>query len=158
MNRPARIALLAGAVALTAYGAMILMLRMEPGPGGVQLEDINRLKQMVLFLLDPKTVPPTRGGQLDPYSVLPREFAVELCTSARGGGGPTREEIEAGNYRNFPYARIATPFDPKDAHETAVLWDGSPQANGKRLVALDSGAVRLIPESEFAAFLEAHSR
>ena len=62
------------------------------------------------------------------------------------------------DYRKFPYARIATPFNPKDAHVTAILWDGSPQANGKRIVALDSGQIRFVPEAEFAAFLEAHAR
>jgi len=104
----------------------------------------------------------TVGGQLDVYRLVRPHTRTDgeiatACTNARSGVGPTTAEIRAGDYRNFPYARIGTAFDPKDKHGTAILWDGSPQPDGQRLVALDDGRIRWVPEAEFAAFLAAHS-
>ncbi len=105
----------------------------------------------------------TAGGQIDVYRLLRADAQTdlqiaELCTSDRSGSGPSASEVHAGDYRRFPYARITTPYDPTDEQPTAVVWDSSPQAGGRRLVGLDTGKIRLVPEAEFAAFLEEHSR
>ena len=46
----------------------------------------------------------------------------------------------------------------RDGNATALLWDGSPQVAGERLIALDDGTARAIPEAEFAAFLASHEK
>ena len=104
----------------------------------------------------------TSGGQLDVYQALRlADFTdaeiASVCTSARSGVGPTESEVRAGDYRNFPYARITTLYDPADALRTAILWDSSPQSGGRRLVGLDDGTTKWVLERQFATFLAQHS-
>jgi len=167
MTNGAKVAISAGIVGLIA---MVVVSQLSPDAGpdrslaiAEEAEDQARLKQLAMYVALRTEVPLTKGGQLDLYRVVleaePDERAVvDLCFSARARSGPTIEEIKAGDYKRFPYARVSGKFDLRDATATVLLWDGSPQTRRQRLVALDDGTCRTIPEAEFAAFLEAHER
>lgn len=167
MSGRARIALAAGALALAA---MFIVSRLESKPDvdlsmalAEQADDQERLKQLAVYTFLRTDVPFTKGGQLDVYRIVleaePDEReVVNLCFSARARSGPTIEEIKAGDYKRFPYARINWKFALRDGNATAVLWDGSPQPTGHRLVVLDDGTCQTIHETEFAAFLATHEK
>jgi len=167
VSRGARIALGAGVFGLLAL-AIVSQLSPEPGRDPnlaivEEAEDQARLKQLAMYVVLRTDLPLTKGGQLDLYRVVldaePNERAViDLCFSARARQGPTIEEIRAGNYRQFPYARASGKFEVRDGDLTALLWDPSPQTREQRLIALDDGSCRTIPEAEFAAFLESKSK
>ncbi|MHC4952551.1 MAG: hypothetical protein ACYTGZ_01575 [Planctomycetota bacterium] len=164
MRKPVKIAMRAGVVGLLAMAVILVVRPLLVGPQLVKAReslDLTRLLRITSLLVRLEKPPLTSGGQLDVYRLLASDAEfdpVDLCKSARSKSGPTLDEIRAGDYRRFPYARINTPFDPRDEHETAVLWDASPQETGNRLVATDRGKARRIPENEFAAFLAAHAR
>ena len=167
MTRGAKIAIGAGIVSLVA---LAIVSRLSPKAGrdpalamAEEADDQRRLKQLAMYVVLRTDVPLTKGGQLDLYRIVldvePNERAVvDLCFSSRARQGPTIEEIKAGDYRRFPYARVSGRFELRDRNATALLWDPSPQERGQRLVALDDGSCRTVKEADFAAFLEAHER
>jgi hypothetical protein len=167
MTKGAKIAVAAGLLGLVA---LTISKRIEPKPErdpararAEQAEDEARLKALAMYVALRIDIPFTKGGQLDVYRIVmdaekDERAIVDLCYSARARNGPNIEEIQRGDYKRFPYARINWKFTLRDGNSTAVLWDGSPQSSGQRLVALDDGTCQTIHEPEFAAFLAAHEK
>lgn len=92
-----------------------------------------------------------RDGRLDVYALLRRELAsgrlskesiAEICR------GPSWEEIEAGDYTNFPYHRRKRSFSPDADPPVPVLWEPRGTRKGGRLVAFSGGSVRFCDDAE----------
>jgi len=120
------------------------------------LNDTNRLRQIVAPVFTPSFSYPMKDGVFDPYEFarrgdIPRE-KYDLFRSERLGTGPTDEEIERGDYTNFPWERHRGEFDraPK-APPVLLLWEKVPDKHGGRLVALSDGSARYFEAEEFEA-------
>lgn len=108
-------------------------------------------------------------GRIDVYRLLihdgeereegiDKTLIVDLCHGARASKGPTWEEIEAGDYRSFPYQRYRG-HPPPDAFAGArgvpILWDRRP-SGGKRLAVHSGGAVTAADEAAMQGFFRKH--
>jgi hypothetical protein len=127
-----------------------------------QVEDMNNLKQLVGSMRAERSGA-APDGRLDVYGPLKKstrdkKLWVDVCRSSRSGKGPTLAQIEANDYSNFPWKRAKAPFNWETTRVRVLLWDGSPQPRGRRVVALNSGAVKAVPEDEFAAYLAERNR
>lgn len=153
-----------GIVAVVVLGAVagFVAVLIPRGPTEAQkIEDMNSLRQLanlaIVNGLDDRT-PLAPDGRLDVYAVLKRENRpmadrVEMCTSQRSGKGPSAAEIEAGDYRRFPWHRYKGKVDHRDV--VFLLWERA-ATDGQRLVARSDGSVSSRPESEVQAFLRTH--
>lgn len=119
-----------------------------------ELEDHNRLKR-ILVLMHTNAPKPrwAADGRVDVYGVLlqaglAEEEIIDLCRSSRSRGGPTLDEIRAGDYSDFPFARRRQPLTGSATE--VLLWDRRPQFLGRRLFGLHGAAVKYVPEAAFA--------
>lgn len=108
-----------------------------------QMEDLNNLRNLVgLVVVSEK--PPMKDGALDVYAfvrtgdITPENYRV--FRSARSGTGPTKEEIERGDYANFPWERRRGEW--KRAESVPLLWEKQPDAEGNVLVGLSDGSAQ----------------
>lgn len=137
-------------VVITAHGWTVPPVEQDRG----RLESIAHDMGLRVIL---RILPLAADGRVDVYAVLLHERnATEeirrLCTSARSGEGPSTAEIDAGDYRHFPYQRHRGQPDDR---ETLLLWDRAP-TNGERLVARSDGTVFTVSEATIQDFFAAH--
>jgi len=128
-----------------------------------ELEDLNRLQTTARHIADgPKgdeTLLAT-DGRLDVYAYLERaklpvEKKLDLCTSSRMEKAPTAAEIQARDYRNYPYRRFRGALPTGYEQVIFFLWDPEPD-EGERLVATNQLASRRLPEERVQEFLRDH--
>jgi hypothetical protein len=123
------------------------------------LEDTNDIRQVAgLFVVAGSNVPLAPDGRIDVYALLAREKIrqddiLDICQSARARRGPTWAEIEAGDYRNFPYQRYRGVPDRRE--RVPILWDRTP-ARGERLVAFSDCSALVTPEETMREFFRSH--
>lgn len=156
-------AVLVGVVASAIVGAMgfAVAVYVWPGPtligptrsASARMQDQNSLRQLAGLAAMQKELP-LKDGAFDPYEFV-RDGTITranyvLLRSQRSGTGPTDAEIERGDYTNLPWERYrgdgrleGPPFP--------LLWEGEPDEDGRRLVALSDGSARYMEEAEFAA-------
>jgi hypothetical protein len=92
--------------------------------------DTIHVREVCGLLARAGSVPPASDGRIDVYAVLkraglPRDRILRLCRSETAGKGPTWEQIEAGDYKDFPYQRHRGPFDPEVRPPVPILWHRS---------------------------------
>jgi hypothetical protein len=101
---------------------------------------------------------PMQDGALDVYRVVgkdaPDERRLELFRSHRTGVGPSRAEVQKGDYTHFPYERFRGDTPPKGSGDVPLFWDRVAQLDGTRLVALANGAAKRMQEADLLALLE----
>jgi hypothetical protein len=66
---------------------------------------------------------------------------VEACH------GPSRDDVAAGDYTNFPYQRRRGRFAPDAEPAVPILWERS---GAYRYVAFSDGSTRLLTDAEAA--------
>ncbi len=142
-----RVVLVGGvAIVIAAWIGVTVMLRQQR-LSAQEYTDVCRLKEIVSLMREKfgNELPMDSSGSLDVYALvrggwLPMERAVELFASARTGYGPSREDIERGDYRTFPYERLGKGGV---AERDPLLADGTPVGKpAVRLAAYLSGDVR----------------
>jgi hypothetical protein len=118
------------------------------------LEDINNLRCIVgLAVAEPQT--PMKDGVFDPYAfvrkgdVLREQYGV--FHSARSGTGPTDEEIERGDYTNFPWQRHRG--DGKRIGRFPLLWEKEADKKGGRVVGFADGSAEYCRSDSLAIHL-----
>lgn len=86
---------------------------------------------------------PMKDGAFDPYYFVRNGDItgsnIKLFRSGRLKIGPTEEEAEAGDYRNFPWQRYRGELRPRNATPYPLLWEKEPDEDGCVLVALSDG-------------------
>lgn len=162
----------AAALFVTRILPLLIVLTPKSQTLAQRLEDTNDLRIIAGLLIIAEEVPLAPDGRIDVYAVLREEFSantkeiVDICTSSRTGKGPTVKEIEAGDYRNFPYQRYKGARDRKSYVRVPVVWDRAPYdyrpPRGKggpergRLVAFSDGSATFEEEATFRKFLDAN--
>jgi len=96
-------------------------------------------------------------GALDVYALVRsgdlKGEGLKILRSARSGVVPTDAEIERGDYRNFPWERYRG--DGKlEGPPFPLLWEKTPDDEGKVLVAFSDSNVRLVERTELEAMLQ----
>jgi hypothetical protein len=147
----------AGVVVVGVLAGLVVVLIPRSSDARNRLEDHNNLRQIVgVFLISSTELPLAPDGRLDVYAVVrKREVDRDHCSifrSARSGKGPSWDEIQAGDYRNFPYRRRRGAVDRRSAVPVPILWDPEPTKD-ERLVAYSDFSVRFVDEATFRDFL-----
>jgi hypothetical protein len=99
---------------------------------------------------EPRT--PVKDGAFDPYAfvrrgdVAPEQYGI--FRSARSGTGPTDEEIERGDYTDFPWERYRG--DGRKVGMHLLLWEKAPDKRGGRVVANADGSAEYLEPEAFA--------
>lgn len=118
---------------------------------GPVLYDVNRLRDIVGIAVVQREIP-MKDGAFDPYEfvrrgdILREEYSI--LRSERSGTGPTDEEIERGDYTNFPWERYRG--DGKLGLTFPLLWEKRPDKRGGTIVALSDGSVTYCEGADFA--------
>jgi len=128
------------------------------GDRAATMEDVNRLRQ-IMGLLIVADKPAVKDGALDPYALVRAgdidRTHYDIFRSARLGQGPTDEEIERGDYTNFPWERYrGDGSDTRGAAGIPLLWEKEPGADGEQLVGMSDGAVHVLSPEELKAALQ----
>lgn len=127
------------------------------GDRAAMMEDVNSLRQLMgLIILAEK--PPVKDGALDPYAFvrmgdIARKNYV-IYRSTRTGQGPTDDEIERGDYTNFPWERYRGDGSGlRGPTLIPLLWEKEPGADG-HLVGMNDGSARILSPEELKAALK----
>ncbi|MFI5403877.1 MAG: hypothetical protein ACHQ1G_13145 [Planctomycetota bacterium] len=128
------------------------------GDRAARIEDLNKLRQITGLIVVAEKAP-VKDGALDPYSFVrmgdvDRKY-YDIFRSVSLGQGPTDDEIERGDYTNFPWERYRG--DGSDIRGPAViplLWEKEPGADGGHLVGMNDGSARILSPEELKALLK----
>ncbi|MFI5401492.1 MAG: hypothetical protein ACHQ1G_00935, partial [Planctomycetota bacterium] len=125
------VVLVAGALFVTQVLPLLIVLWPVSRKPAQRLQDTNDLRNIAGLIIIREDVPLAPDGRIDIYAILRQEklgmqAIVDICHSSRAGKGPTWEEIEAGDYRNFPYQRHRGVLDRKSYVRVPVVWDLKP--------------------------------
>jgi len=108
-----------------------------------RMEDTNNLRQIIGPVVDSGRLP-IRDGAFDPYQLVAKgqhfRAGYRILWSKRSGTGPTDEEVERGDYTNFPWERYRGDGKLEGA-PVPLLWEKTPDDRGKVLVAFSDGTV-----------------
>jgi len=143
--------------------AMKVMRDIQAGPArdvkAAKVEDLNDMRDLVGLLVVGGKMP-IKDGRLDVYALVRKGDITQehfaLFRSSRFEKGPSVEEIEKGDYANFPYERFKG--EVKLGALVPLLWDKEPDRNNGRVVGFSSGAAKYLPEDEVQALLEKHGQ
>lgn len=127
-----------------------------------KVEDMNNMRNMV-GLLAINRVMPMKDGRVDVYALVRKgdieEHHFSMFRSERFDTGPSKEEILAGDYKNFPYERFRGEVKPMgEGKVVPLLWDKRPDARNGRVVGYSHGAVKYLAEAEVQELLKAHGQ
>lgn len=152
----------AAALFVTRILPLLIVLTPKSQTVAQRLEDTIDLRNIAALLLVTEEVPLAPDGRIDVYAILRKEMTdtkeiVDTCTSSRTGKGPNWKEIEAGDYRNFPYQRYKGVRDRKSYVRVPVVWDRRPSDGGRergegRLAAFSDGSSMFEEEAAFRKF------
>jgi hypothetical protein len=143
-------------VALRIAGLLVVLWPVDMSRAQ-RIEDQNNLRQIAnLVIVAKKPLPVAQDGRIDVYAILieakvPQRDIVAICRSSRAGKGPSWEEIQAGDYRNFPYQRYRGAPDPKVFVRVPLVWDREAAKDG-RVAAFTDGSALFTAEAEFQEF------
>ena len=99
-------------------------------------------------------------GRIDVYGLIDhRELhgAYLWMLTSEVRGGPTPEQVRAGDYSSFAYERFRGSVSANGKGDVPLLWDREPR-DGKRLVALNGARVTLMEEAELQSLLHEHGQ
>ncbi len=106
------------------------------------LEDRNNLRNIVALSFSLEKLP-MKDGAFDPYHLVRNGDItgtnIKALRSQRSGIGPTEEEATAGDYTKFPWERYRGEPKPRGASPYPLLWEKTPDEEGRVLVALSDG-------------------
>jgi hypothetical protein len=122
----------------------------------VLMEDMNSLRQLAGLVAQSGKLR-MKDGALDVYALVRRGDLqganLKMLRSNRSGTGPTGEEIERGDYTNFPWERYrgdgrleGPPFP--------LLWERKPDDKGMVLVGLSDGTAVYWEHAKLEAALD----
>ncbi len=154
------VVLVAGALFVTQVLPLLIVLWPRSQKPAQRLEDTNDLRNIAgLIIFAREDVPLAPDGRIDVYAILRQEklgtqAIIDICHSSRAGKGPTWEEIEAGDYRNFPYQRHRGVLDRKSYVRVPVVWDFKPSEDRLARGSDDSVEGRLAAFSDASALFE----
>ena len=118
--------------------------------------DMNDMRNLVSLLTIQSKVP-MKDGRVDVYALVgdigPENFSI--FKSERFGVGPTKEQIEKGDYSDFPYGRFSGKVEKG---KVPLLWDKKPDKQGGRVVGFNGGAVKWLPEAKVQELLEQYNQ
>ena len=118
-----------------------------------RMEDTNNLRQLVGPVARSGKLP-LKDGAFDPYALFRNGEVVgtnlKLFGSARSGTGPTDEEIERGDYTNFPWGRYRGDGN-LEGPPFPLLWERKPDDKGKVLAGFSDGNVAYTDHASFKA-------
>jgi hypothetical protein len=145
---------LAVVVTQLLWPLFVLLVPRGQGPAR-RIEDTLDLRTIVGFTFGAET-PLAPDGRIDVYAMLKqqglaRQQILDLCHGSRAGKGPTWEEIEAGDYRNFPYQRHRGARDRRALVAVPLVWDREPE-NGERLAGFSDGSAGSWSEAKMQEF------
>jgi hypothetical protein len=129
----------------------------EPRADASRTEDMDRMMELAHLVARAEALP-LRDGAFDPYAFvgtgdITREGYV-LFRSARLGKGPTDEQIERGDYTNFPWERYrGDGSETKKLVRIPLLWEREPGPDGWHLVAWSDGSCGVVSPAELRAAL-----
>jgi hypothetical protein len=124
-----------------------------------KVEDLSHVRDMVGLIAVCGKIP-MKDGRVDVFAVAgeldPSKYYV--FRSARSGAGPSDEEIERGDYKNFPYERFRGQVKRGAAESVPLIWDKKPDARNGRIVGFSGGAAKYLGEAEVQALLKRHGQ
>jgi len=123
-------------------------------------EDLNRVRILTgLGAIAQMYGLPMKDGVLDVYELLEgfvpdgRHDTVEsLLRSSRSGAGPSKKEIDARSYANFPWERCRAE-DVRSDETFPLVWEKEPDRDGRVIVGLSNGAVKVYDRATLEAML-----
>ena len=90
---------------------------------------------------------PMKDGAFDPYHFVRKGDItgtnIKIFRSERLGIGPTEGEAKDGDYTNFPWERYRGERNSADGPAFPLLWEKTPDEEGRVLVALSDGSAML---------------
>jgi len=85
-----------------------------------------------------------------------REQDLPMLQSLRFDSGPSKLQIEGGDYRKFPYKRFKGVVDRNKV--VPLFWDRKPDMKNGRVVAFNNGTVKYHTEAEVRELLKRHGQ
>jgi hypothetical protein len=133
------------------YRRHVLTLRLE------KQNNLRAILRRLLADLERRTVKlPMKEGVLDVYA-LARSGEIGrdeyFLFRERRNGVPTDEEIDRGDYTNFPYERYRGSGEVEVTASVPLLWDKKPDADGTVLVGTSAGTAVGMSRDELAKAL-----
>jgi len=143
-----------GCLLFVAFVVLVVFVFREPCGFSPRLLEIDKLRRIVgcVFTGPGERRLPLKDGVFDPYAFVRRgeitRERYDVFRSARSGTGPTDEEIERGDYTNFPWERYRGDGElPGD--RIPILWEKEPDKRGGRVVAFADGSAELVAADRF---------
>jgi hypothetical protein len=141
-------------VAVAAVLASVAFLILRPGAHpdhDAGLQDFNSIINLGRGLIG-AGCPVGEDGHVDPYALLRTEDLspsdmVMFCASIRQNKAPTLEQIEAGDYSEFPWERHWGPVDADRV--VPLLWENEADKSGYRIVAFTNGAIKYLSNEKW---------
>ena len=126
------------------------------------MEDLNDLRQIAGVLLT-SDAPLAPHGRIDVYPLVrksegdgERERILRICHSSRSDKGPTWPEIEAGDYRNFPYQRYRGVPNRGSLVRVPLVWDRVSGDGEARVAGFSDGSATFEEEATFQEFFRSN--
>lgn len=131
--------LLAAALGFVAY--VLLGMHGQTEEEVARRQDNNNLRNIVGLVVVMKKLP-LKDGEFDPYAFFRsgevRGEDLRVFHSAWLKTGPTEEEVESGDYTNFPWERYRGDGN-LEGPPFPLLWEKKPDDDEKFLVGLSDG-------------------
>jgi len=131
----------------------------EKRVGRLRLEKKNNVMELVFQLTHGSQSGgklPMEDGVLDVYAIVrDGKIGREMYSLLRDpeSGLPTDEEIDRGDYTNFPYERYRGNGDWDPMHPVPFLWDKEPDVDGVFVVGMSDLSGKEMDEVELATAL-----
>ena len=116
-----------------------------------QLERLQNLRNITALLIVNESKLPMSDGALDVYHLVQKgdiDRANYSILRRPGEARPTDEEIERGDYTNFPYERHRGKCELDPTQPFLLLWDKEPDSLGAYAVGMSDGRARLMTQAE----------
>jgi hypothetical protein len=121
-----------------------------------RMERMNDLRILAGLLVAHGQRPPMKDGTLDVYYFVKKgDITRENYDILRrpGEDRPTDEEIERGDYTNFPYERYRGKGELDFTRPVPLLWDKAPDEHGVYVVGMSDGRAEAMDEAGLKAML-----
>lgn len=133
--------------------ALVITVRScAPGHGYAIRDDVDTATRLAgLVAAAAPEVPLAKDGAIDVFRLVRQstddpESWVALTRSLRFDRGPTRDQIESGDYSGFPYGRWRGTVPDETV---PVVWDRKADSHGMRVVGFSDGTADLLDAAEW---------
>jgi hypothetical protein len=122
----------------------------------LRVDKTNKFRAITAYLVLRGEKLPMKDGALDVYALVKDgtigrgEYSL---FRARPNGPPSDEEIERGDYTNFPWARYHGNGSPDPTRAIPLVWDRNPDADGYFVVGMSDGSALAMHQDELAKAL-----